>query len=601
MTSPNIMTNNPNRLSRFWQELKRRRVIHVITVYASASFVIIELAGNLTEPLNLPSSLSTIVVIILAVGFLPAIILSWIYDLSSGTLKRTGPVEELKKAEKAQVPNAWKVATYISFAVIVGFVVFNIITRGDVIKPGSIQSMVVLPFQNYTGDDQLEYFVSGMHSSLITDISKVSALRITSETTSNVYKNAGKSVPQIASELGVDAVVEGQVLCLGDTICLQVRVVTAGPEEKQLWVGDYREDKSKILGLYNRVTKEIADEVHVELTPEEVRLLSKSKIVDRMAYEDYLKARSYMNLTSKESIFKARDYLKSAIEKEPDWAPLYAGLAEIWMWIQQTGWEPPSVAGPKMFENLNRALELDPDLAEVHYISAMIAQLGEWDWEKSEKEFLKTLAINPNDSWTRLLYSQLLLILQRKDEALAQRELAAGLDPFNHEMKMLYSGTLAQAGDFEAALSVAEEALAANPTDISLNLMIELAAFRLGEYDKAIRAVKYSLPYAMEEDVYEEVVRIYSESGIVAAYEEIMEFLEKTAENNPVSPLDIAMRYIMADQPGKAMDWIEKGFETHDQQTTYITATGGHFEQLFSDPRFIEIVEKMNLPLPKTE
>jgi hypothetical protein len=131
--------------------------------------------------------------------------------------------------------------------------------------------------------------------------------------------------------------------------------------------------------------------------------------------------------------------------------------------------------------------------------------------------------------------------------------------------------------------------------------LIELAAFRLGEYDKAIRAVKYSLPYAMEEDVYEEVVRIYSESGIVAAYEEIMEFLEKTAENNPVSPLDIAMRYIMADQPGKAMDWIEKGFETHDQQTTYITATGGHFEQLFSDPRFIEIVEKMNLPLPKTE
>jgi tetratricopeptide (TPR) repeat protein len=308
-----------------------------------------------------------------------------------------------------------------------------------------------------------------------------------------------------------------------------------------------------------------------------------------------------MNVTGKESLFKALDYLNSAIEKEPDWAPLYAGLAEIWMWIQQGGWEPPSVAGPKMFENLNKAMELDPDLAEVHYMSAMIAQLGEWDWQKSEKEFLKTLAINPNDSWTRLLYSQLLLILQRKNEAFAQRELAAGLDPLNPEMKMLYSGTLVQAGDFEAALSVAEEAVAANPFDLSINMLIELAAYRLGEYDKVIRAVKYSLPYSMGEDVYEGIVRTYSESGIIAAYQEIMKYLEKTAENNPVSPLDIAMRYIMANQPEKAMDWIEKGFEGHDPQETYITATGGHFEVLYGDPRFIAICEKLNLPLPKSD
>jgi tetratricopeptide (TPR) repeat protein len=374
-------------------------------------------------------------------------------------------------------------------------------------------------------------------------------------------------------------------------------VVTAGPEEKQLWVGDYREDKSKILNLYNRVTKEIADQVKVELTPEEVRLLSKSRIVDRMAYEDYLKARSYISDTRKE-LFKARDYLKSALEKEPDWAPLYAGLAEVWMWIQQGGYEPPSVAGPKMFENLNKAMELDPDLSEVHYMSAMIAQLGEWDWQKSEKEFLKTLAINPNDAWTRLLYSQLLLILQRKDEAQAQRELAAGLDPLNPEMKLLYSGTLVQAGEFEVALSVAEELVAANPVDLSANVMIELTAYRLGEYDKVIRAVRYALPYSMEEEVYEEVERIYSESGIVAAYQKIMKFLEKTAEDNPVSPMDIAMRYMMAKQPDKAMDWIEKGFEVHDPQTTYITATGGHFAALYGDPRFIEIVEKMNLSIP---
>jgi adenylate cyclase len=263
------MTGHQNRLSRFWQELKRRRVIHVITVYASATFAIIEIINNLTEPLNLPTSLSTIVIIVLAVGFPLAIILSWLYDLTSGTFERTKPLDETEEEVKpVVVPNAWKIATYVSFVVIVGLVVFNIITRGDVIKPGSIQSMIVLPFQNYTGDDQLEYFVSGMHSSLISDIGKVSGLRVLSETTSNIYKRADKSVPQIVSELGVDAVIEAQVLCLGDTICLQIRVVTANPEEKQLWIGDYREDKSKILSLYNRVTRQIADEVKVGLTSE---------------------------------------------------------------------------------------------------------------------------------------------------------------------------------------------------------------------------------------------------------------------------------------------------------------------------------------------
>ena len=165
-------------------------------------------------------------------------------------------------------------------------------------------------------------------------------------------------------------------------------------------------------------------------------------------------------------------------------------------------------------------------------------------------------------------------------------------------IKLLNSGTLVQAGDFKAALSVAEELVAAAPMDMNANLMIEIAAYRLGEYDKVIRSVKYSLPYSIEEDVYEEIVRIFKESGIGAAYEELMKHLEELSENNPISPIDMSIRYIIADQPDKAMDWIEKGFEVHDPQITYIAATGRFLEQLFGNPRFIAICEKANLPLP---
>ncbi|MDT8402700.1 MAG: hypothetical protein RQ743_13490 [Bacteroidales bacterium] len=390
------MDGHQNKLARFWQELKRRRVIHVIAVYASAAFVIIELAGNLTEPLNLPDSFSTIVIIVLAAGFPLAIVLSWLYDLTSGTFERTRPVEDIPEEVKVSVPNAWKVATWVSFVVIAGLVALNIVSRGDIIKPGMIQSMVVLPFSNYTGDENLEYFVSGMHSSLIGDMGKVGGLRILSDTTSRMYRNSEKSVPQIATELKVDAVIEPTVTCFGDSICLQVKVISAFPEEKLLWVSEYREDRRNILSLYSSITREIAREVKVELSPEEERLLSKTKMLDRETYEAYLKSYRAMGDLSESSLREALEYLESAIEKDPDWAPLYTGMANACGGLQQAGHEPPGIAGPKINEYLNKALEIDPDIAEAHDILAVKAWVSEWDWDKAEKEFLYTLAVNSN-------------------------------------------------------------------------------------------------------------------------------------------------------------------------------------------------------------
>ena len=168
-----------------------------------------------------------------------------------------------------------------------------------------------------------------------------------------------------------------------------------------LWGESFQQKIKNVEDIFNiqiKIAESIAEELKAVISPEEKRLIEKIPAADLEVYDEYLKARSYWSDFTKESLYKAIEYLNSAIEKNPDWAPLYAGLAEVWIWIQQAGWEQPSVAGPKIFENLNKAMELDPDLAEVHYQSAVIAQLVEWDWGKSEKEFLKSLAINPNNS-----------------------------------------------------------------------------------------------------------------------------------------------------------------------------------------------------------
>jgi len=465
------------------------------------------------------------------------------------------------------------------------------------------KSIAILPFRNDSPNEENTYFINGIMEEILNNLQRIRELRVISRTSVEQYRNLGKPIPEIAKELGVNYIVEGSGQKYGSNFRLRAQLIKA-EHESHLWGESFQQNITEVEDIFNiqiKIAKSIATELKAVISPEEKRLIEKIPDTDFSVFDDYLKARSYWTDFTRESISKALEYLNSAIEKNPTWAPLYAGLAELWMWIQQAGWEEPSVAAPKIFENLDKAMELDPDLAEVHYLNGAIAQLVEWDWEKSEKEFLKSLALNPNNPLSRLMYAQLLLILQRKKEALAQSELAIRLDPLNPSTKMLYSGTLVQLGNFKAGLSVAEELVKDNPEDLNANTMIEIAAYGLMEYDKVIGAVRHVLSFMIEEHDYEGIMRIYKESGIVSAYEEIMKHMEQYSKNNPVSAIDLAYRYLMANQPEKAMDWIEKGFENHDPQATYITATGGFFKQLYENPGFIAICEKMNLPIPKTD
>jgi adenylate cyclase len=590
------MPNNPNRLSRFWQELKRRRVIHVITVYATAAFVIIELVNNLAEPLNLPASLPTIVIIILAIGFPLAIILSWLYDLTSEGVERTKPLSEIQEGEKPVVPNAWKIATYVSFVVIVGLVVFNIVTRGNIIKPGSIESMVILPFHNYTGDDQLEYAVSGMHSSLIGDMGKVSGMRILSETTSNLYKNAEKSVPQIASELGVDVVVEPTITCFGDSICLQVKVFSAFPEEKLLWVTDYREDRRNILNLYNRITKQIAEELKVELTDKEETLLADARTVNKDAYDNYLKGKFYSDRLGMEDLEKALDYFNHAIEMDSGWAPPYAGVAVVYGGLMQMGFMPPGEAMIEINKNLDKAIELDPDYPGSHYTKAVFGVWLEWDWEKGEREFLKALEINPNDVMSRIFYSHLLIILKRCDEAFFHSQMAVELDPMNPFVLALSAWVDLNRGEVQSALEKCAKALSIDPEHYFALSQFEYASYKNGDYKNSIETL-LKIRSEPDKEARQTINDALQDKGYTAAIETMLGHLEEYASKNYICYFEMADYYLRVDNKEMGIESFKKAFEMHDSNMPYITQPFWGFDKLQDDPRIISIVEKMNLPL----
>ena len=588
------MSTHPNKLLRFWQELKRRRVIYVITVYASAAFVLIELVNNLTGPLNLPENLATIVIIILAVGFPVAIILSWLYDLTGEGFERTRPMDETTKEQAAKVPSAWKIATYVSFVVIIGLATLNIIGNGSKLRAGDIQSLVILPFENFTGDEQLDNMVASMHSLMIGDMGRISGLRVIGKTSSKIYQNVEKSASDIARELNVDGVVEATVTCLGDSVCMQFRLIHASGKEDQLWVGDYTEDKGEILNLYNRITQQIADEVMVELTPEERRLLNRKQTVDREALDDYLRSYAHWDDLSEEGIRKGIAYLDEALNKDPDWAPIYVGLAQLWAATVQFGYETPEIGMLKVFGYLDKAEELDPNYVDIHFNRAVFGTWLEWDLDKGEREFKKAIEINPSDAMSRIYYAHLLGTLQQTDEALIQGRMAVELEPLDPLIHGLYAVVLSNDRDWKAAMDQLEEALRLDPHNWFAKQIQDLIAFHLEDYDLVFQACSEFLPFPPT--FFDTIQTIYHQQGVAMAYEKVIEEMEKRSYG---VPLDISTRYSLLNQQEKVLEWLETGYQIHDTNMPYINTGFASFDSLYSDPRFIDILNKVGLPLPK--
>jgi len=581
-------------LKKFFSELKRREVYKVAIAYGITAWLIAQISGLISNSFEFPSWVMKMIITILIVGFPIALILSWIFEFSSKGIRKTAPVA----SDGTDVNKTLETRLVIGVLVLIGLLMIGgwwTWQEFGLDKEPPIRNLVVLPFDNYTGNDEYEYFVAGIHSSLIQDIGKIGELTVKSKTTANSFKETDLSLPEIAAKLGIDAAVEGSITCMGeDSVCVQIRLTRAYPEEQQIWVQDYSVEKSQILNFYNKVAKQISNEINITLTPWEESLLAESKTVNKEAYDDYLKG-DFMDDFNKESMYKALDYLNSAIEKEPDWAPLYSALAGVWVTLAQMGHVPTEIASPKMYENIGKALELDPDLADAHSVNGLIAYLVEWNWDKGEKEFLKALAINPNDAGTRIIYAHLLCILQRPEEALTQGRLALDLDPLNLNTQAFYSAVLDFTGDCENALVHLEKVVAIDPGHVLANNTIASVAFRCGDYNKAFEALKHILPF--EKDTIIEIERIFNEQGFIAAQEEILRQSERMAQYDFISPIVMAIRSMRVNQPDKAMEWIEKGYELHDQGIAYITVY--NFDPLFDNPRFIAIVEKMNLPLPE--
>ncbi len=465
-------------------------------------------------------------------------------------------------------------------AVLVGLNVGGLRDRFFGVAPGEITSIAVLPLDNLMGDPEQDYFVDGMHEALIAHLAKIGALKVISRTSVMQYKEARKPVPEIARELGVDGVIEGSVLRAGDRVRITARLIR-GATDEHLWTQSYERDLSNILALQSEVARAIAKEIKIAVTPEEEERLASARPVNPEAHEAYLKGRYHFEQFTQDGSRMATEYFQEAIQKDPNHAPAYAGLAESYLF---------QGASERAREAAVKALEIDETSSEAH-ASLGVIKNSDLDWAGADKEFKRAIELNPNNAPAHHRYGHYLMQVGRMDESLTLARRAVEIDPVSSSMNEHLGWVYLYTRQYDRAIDQYRKILELDPNRIRAHIGLGRAYLQKGMHEDAIAEFQKALDLGgwMKHDL----GYAYAVTG---KREEAVKTLEELLEQGKgVSPTGLARLYGALGEKDQAFAWLEKAYEEHEGWLRMLKADP-HYDSLRSDPRFHSLLRRMNFP-----
>lgn len=457
-----------------------------------------------------------------------------------------------------------------------------------------IRALAVLPLSNLSRDSEQEYFADGMTEALIADLAKIQALRIISRTSVMRYKTTAKSLPEIAAELNVDAVVEGSVLRVEQRVRITAQLIHAATDT-HLWAESYERDLQDVLCLQSEVARAIAREIRVAVTPEERRRLASARRVNPEAHEAYLKGRFHWHKLSPEHLETALGYFHRALEKEPNYALAYVGIAYVWFSRADTGVVPPREAIEKVKEAALKALELNDKLAEVHELLAAVRYICEWDWVGAEKEFRIAIRLNPNSAETRLFYAHFLVVTGRLGEWKLEIERALELDPLNFLIQCFFGWQLVYLGRHEEAIEQLQKVLRTEPNFPAAHQGLWGAFYQKRRYEEALVEAKNFFRLLGDHEIAETLDRGLTAASYCEAMYRAAQMLSVRAEQTYIPALRIARLYAHSGHKECALKWLERACEQHEPPLVHLSV-GWDWDSLRDEPHFQDLLRRINLP-----
>ena len=457
--------------------------------------------------------------------------------------------------------------------------------------PG-IHSLAVLPLENLSGDPQQQYFADGMTEELTTELSQISSLRVVSRTSAMRYKGTQKSVPEIARELNVDAVVEGSVEHEGDRVRITAQLIQ-GPSDTHLWAKGYERDFRDSLRLQDEVAQAIVDEIQLKLTSQEKARLARSEVIDPKAHEDYLRGLFYLNLRDGPDERRAIELFQAAIQKDPAYAAAYSSLADSYRTLIYNSNVAPADVFPQSEAAAKRALELDDQLSEAHASLANNLADYNWDWAGGEREFQTALRLNPNSSVTHSYYAHFLRQEGRIEESIREGRRGVDLDPVSATASFLLSQSLYEARRYDQALAQLRKTLDLEPRFWPAHLYLGKTLAEQGRFQEAVDELKKAGNFTAEP--FATIGYVYGRMGRAADARKVIADLQELSKKTYVAPTDFAKIYIGLGDKDEAFAWLEKSFQQRDFWLTFLEGDPV-FESLRPDPRFQNLVRRIGLP-----
>jgi serine/threonine protein kinase/Flp pilus assembly protein TadD len=506
------------------------------------------------------------------------------------TTEKISPIRKLKTTAISKPKQKRLIISASAIAILILVIIMGILL---LTKPSEeIQSIAVLPLENLSGDPGQEYFADGMTERLISELAKISGLqKVISRMSAMQYKGIRKPMPEIARELNVDAVVEGSVLILGDRVRITAQLIHA-PTDRHLWAEDYEHDLKDILTLQREVAKAIAREIKVQLTPEEERRFSLTSQIKPEAYQAYLKGLFYWNKRTADDLWKAIAHFEEAIEKAPDYALGYVGLADCYNLISLYGDVPPKEFFPKAKEAALKAIALDETLAEAHNSLAYATYRFYWDFTEAESEFKRAIELNPNYATAHFWYGEFLMNQGRFNEAFREMDLALVLDPVSLITNSVLGHLFWQAGQPENAVEQLLKTLEMNPNFFIASHLLGLVYADLNKFPEAVVQGKRAVDLSEGSHLsMSHLGWVYARAGMDDEAKAIIEELQQLSNKHYVSSYWIAGVYAGLNENDRAFEWLEKAFEERFELFISLK-TSPLWDPIRTDPRFEELLKK---------
>jgi TolB-like protein/Tfp pilus assembly protein PilF len=507
-------------------------------------------------------------------------------DLRSLQNLAAPPIEPARVGKKRMTTRRALILGGTLALVAVLFVLRSILLPEDV---SAIDSIAVLPLENLSADPSQEYFADGMTEALIADLAKIGTIKVISRTSVMRYKDTDKSLPEIAGELDVDAVVEGSVLLTGGRVRITAQLIDAA-RDHHLWAEQYERDLRDVLDIQREVAQAIAGEINVTLTPQEEAELAGSGPVDPDAYEAYLRARYHWNKRTREDLDRCMAYIERAIEIDPDYALAHAHLAEAYVILGDWGWFPPREMYLKAESTARKALELDPRLAEAYAAIGAVEYECHYDFARSEEAFLRAIELKPNYATAHQWYSEMLRKPKRMDEALEQINRALELDPLSLIINYSKAMQLYYIRRYDEAIEHAKRALELEETFYVTKVLLVFSLLLKGDNDAAVAEFSDLLAIrGFNEEQVSSFEAAYRQSGIRGADRWMIGSWPRLIGEKFNIAYFKAVSFARLEEVDSAFVYLGK---LHESGSSYMMMIDNEpmFDILRSDPRYSEYI-----------